>query len=223
MSGGTYTSDVLAPRTLGSSPFGGFAGARDISFEKMVRAFQLVQTRWPTPVAPGANEGEEEQPPAYLEWGAPSDFYDEDSPDDPIEDLNSDGFGMPVSDLGGGYIVSEGPFADLSSGGVGGLETTYTPGQNSGMGSTTKYSVGGGQLVRARPRRQQDSRPGVLSYNEIDREVQRIFVFNPKDPEQYVVVERIMSIRFRGPDGKIAKFNLKPPPPPPKPKDPTAT
>lgn len=47
-----------------------------------------------------------------------------------------------------------------------------------------------------------------LQYDEVSREVSVIRVENPTDSEQYVMVERIESIIFRGPDGVQHQFNL---------------
>src|SRR5215217_7353991 len=68
-----------------------------------------------------------------------------------------------------------------------------------------------------RPLSPQDQQKGVFTFDEIDRHVQRAVVYNPQDSEQWVAVERILSIRFRGPDGQVFKFNMRPPPAPPKP------
>lgn len=84
----------------------------------------------------------------------------------------------------------------------------------------SEYAAFSGQKDQVeRPKSQQDQQQGVLVLDEIDRHVQRAIVYNPKDSEQWVAVERVLSIRFRTPDGSILKMNMKPPPAPPKPND----
>ncbi|MBX9757203.1 MAG: hypothetical protein K2Y29_00390 [Beijerinckiaceae bacterium] len=46
----------------------------------------------------------------------------------------------------------------------------------------------------------------VSTYREISREVQKIRVQNPNDAEQYVMVERITSIKFSRPSGGSVRF-----------------
>lgn len=42
----------------------------------------------------------------------------------------------------------------------------------------------------------------------IDAKWQEIKVYNPDDKEQWVKVRRYTSIRFRGPEDEIVKFNI---------------
>lgn len=63
----------------------------------------------------------------------------------------------------------------------------------------------------------QDKKPGISTLEEIDRQVETITVYKPGDKNTFVNVQRILSIRFRGPGGQIYKFNMKPPKPPPRP------
>ena len=51
----------------------------------------------------------------------------------------------------------------------------------------------------------------TLVFNEIDRKVTPVRVENPDDPEQFVMVERIDNITFKGPDGIDRQFVLNPP------------
>lgn len=53
-----------------------------------------------------------------------------------------------------------------------------------------------------------EQEPPPLVYNEESRVVETIRVENPDDSEQYVDVERITSIVFRGGDGRRHQFNL---------------
>lgn len=48
----------------------------------------------------------------------------------------------------------------------------------------------------------------TLDYQEVMRAVSEIRVENPEDSEQYVMVERIENITFRGPDGRHHRFIL---------------
>lgn len=47
-----------------------------------------------------------------------------------------------------------------------------------------------------------------LVYDETARTTETIRVENPSDSAQYVIVERITSIDFRGPDNRIYRYNL---------------
>lgn len=57
------------------------------------------------------------------------------------------------------------------------------------------------------PNRQKTTRV----YTEVSRTNQTVRVVNPEDEEQYVDVERVVSITFSGPDGNYVRFDLKPP------------
>lgn len=188
----------------------GFSGANDVSFEQIVRHWQIVNTAWPTPSAPVAPE---QTPEAFLQWGEAADFSTDDTPSDPVEDINADGYGIPVSS-------ADGSISNPSTLSAGGVSLGFPLGTNTGLPGSAYGAVGRGQIVKQPPKLPQDKRAGVTTFNEIDRVVQRIPVFNPKDPEQYVIVQRILSMRFRGSNGSIMKFNLKPPPPPPVPSAP---
>lgn len=202
------TYDSTAP----SYRLPGFSGANDVNFEAIVRHWQLVNTTWPTPTVPTAPE---QTPEAFLQWGEAADFSTDDTPSDPVEDINADGYGLPVS-------ASDGSLSNPSTLSAGGVGSAFPLGTNTGLPGSQYGAVGRGQLVKQPPKLPQDKRAGVTTFNEIDRSVQRVWVFNPKDREQFVVVERILSIRFRGSNGAIMKFNLKPPPPPQVPADSTA-
>lgn len=69
-----------------------------------------------------------------------------------------------------------------------------------------------GQEVPRKEPADQDKAKGVHEYNEMDRQVQRTKIWNPEDNGDWMIVERVTSIRFRGPKGQIVKFNLRPPP-----------
>lgn len=210
--GPSFTSDAPGGRDVfsafGGAGMGTFGGAADVSFEHVVRHFQIMNTRFPPPRTAGANNDAPE-PEAFIEWGGAADFYTEEAPTDPVEDINADGFAVPVSNLGGAVLQA-------SSLGAGGALSTL-PGSNTGGYGTSFVSVGAGKLARPRERKPQDKRPGVNTFEEIDRFVQRGLVFNPNDRDQWVAIERTLSIRFRGKDGVIMKFNFKPPPFPPSP------
>lgn len=207
-SSGTGSQGAVSDAPWGRDVFSNFGGVADVSFEHVIRHFTTLTSRFPERKTPGPND-DEPPPAAFIEWGASSDFYEEDTPTDPVEDLNGDAYGMPTGTAGTG---------DLSSAGVG--TPTAPTGTNSGLPGTTNMAVGAGMKLRPRPRKPQDRRPGVQTFEEIDRHVQRGLVFNPKDREQWVIIERILSIRFRGKGGVIMKFNMKPPPFPPSPQDP---
>ena len=51
----------------------------------------------------------------------------------------------------------------------------------------------------------------TIEFTELERETDEVRVENPDDPEQFVMVARITSITFDGPDGICRRFNLKPP------------
>lgn len=78
-----------------------------------------------------------------------------------------------------------------------------------------------GDKNKAKKRPPQDDKPGIRSYDEIDRQTRKIKVYDPEpdDPSDpaWVIVEQVISIRLRGPNGNIIKMNFKPPPPPVKP------
>jgi hypothetical protein len=57
-----------------------------------------------------------------------------------------------------------------------------------------------------------DTRKRTRIYSEVTRTTETVRVFNPTDSNQYVDVQRILSITFRGPDGVESRFDLKPPP-----------
>lgn len=129
----------------------------------------------------------------------------------PIEDMEADAF---MSDRVDGQAIVRGEIPDVS---------TENPSKK-----------------KPKKKQPQDDRPGVVSGDEIDRQVVRFKVYNPDDAEQWVTVEAVKSIRFRLSDtdqrqtvtgkgkniavttsnlsGKILKLNLRPPPPPPKPR-----
>jgi hypothetical protein len=73
---------------------------------------------------------------------------------------------------------------------------------------------------KKKKKKPQDKKPGVKSYDEIDRQEEAYTVYKPNDNSVYVNLTRPTSIRFRGPEGEIVKFNYKPPRPPPRPKGP---
>lgn len=57
-----------------------------------------------------------------------------------------------------------------------------------------------------------DTRRKTRVYNEVERTTETVRVYNPTDNAQYVDVQRIKTITFRGPDGVDARYELKPPP-----------
>lgn len=175
-------------------------GTFGVGLEKVVRPFTQAVSKLPDPpkevqVIPLPGEDSE----AFLSWGEEASFTIE-SDGHPIEDLNADNFGgvsIEEGSVGQGISVGGDTFSNASSAGGNPLGT-----------------------LPSSQKKPQDNRPGVLSYQEIDRQVSTITVYNPKDKEQWVKVQRTLSIRFRNmQNGAILKLNLKNPPPPPKPKD----
>lgn len=69
-----------------------------------------------------------------------------------------------------------------------------------------------GQTQQKEETKPQDKKPGVVSYNEIDRRTEKGKIYNPDDKEQWVEVTRIKSMRLRGPKKEILKLNFKNPP-----------
>jgi hypothetical protein len=51
----------------------------------------------------------------------------------------------------------------------------------------------------------------IRVYTEVERTTETVRVYNPSDNAQYVDVQRIKSITFRGPDNVDVQFDLKPP------------
>lgn len=100
------------------------------------------------------------------------------------------------------------------------VEDMNADGYLTALGDNYSPSVAGDKK-KPKERPPQDKKPGIRAYDEIDRKVRRIKVYDPEpdDPADpaWVIVEQIESIRFRGPEGNIIKMNLKPPPPPVKP------
>lgn len=56
-----------------------------------------------------------------------------------------------------------------------------------------------------------EDEPPPLQYEEEWRAEEDVRIENPDDSDQYVIVARIKSIIFRGPDGRRHQFNLHPP------------
>jgi hypothetical protein len=75
-----------------------------------------------------------------------------------------------------------------------------------------------GNEKQARKRPPQDKVPGVRAYDEIDRQVRTDKIYSPDDPDVWLLFDHVISMRFRGPNGVVAKFNFKPKPPPARPK-----
>lgn len=94
---------------------------------------------------------------------------------------------------------AEDPVEDVTSDGYGG-------GGVGGGGNSH------GSKSKPPKKKPQDKQPGVTAWDEIDRQVRRGKVYNPDDADQWVEVEQITSMRFRGPGGRILKLNFKPPP-----------
>lgn len=177
------------------------APAKAVSMEKIVRPFVTVVSKLPEPPKPPtiiALPGSDSE--AFLLIGQDAAFSIEGG-DAPAEDVNADYYGS----------------VQVGGSGSGGVGTT-------GLGET----VAAGALKTPARKQVQDQTPGVISCQEIDRQVDSVWVYNPVDAEQKVKVQRVLSIRFRirgGPfgAGAILKLNCKPPPPPPKPKEPDSS
>ena len=74
---------------------------------------------------------------------------------------------------------------------------------------TSRTSFGGGGFRVTWPDdKDKNKEKKTLEYTEIERTVTEVRVENPDDEEQYVMVERIESIDFRGPDGATHRFTL---------------
>lgn len=190
---GLVTVPFGTPLPLGVGGFG-IGTDNDVSMESIVRPFVPLAPRWPTPVTQGPNETAEE-PEAYLEWGTQGDF-ESDARDTPVEDLDADGYANP-SYPGVGY-VGNGP-----NGGE-----PYDPGDP----EKPSNALDVGELVERMLKTAQDNAKGVHDYDEIDRSVQRTKIWDPNDNSNWMIIERVTTIRFRGPMGQIVKFNLRPPP-----------
>jgi hypothetical protein len=68
-------------------------------------------------------------------------------------------------------------------------------------------------IVNPNPKKdEEDTRRKTRVYNEVERTTETVRVYNPSDNSQYVDVQRIKTITFRGPDGVDSRFELKPPP-----------
>lgn len=180
---------ILKPASI---TFGTFA------LEKLTRPFAAAKTLLPPPprVPVVVPVGTEPEPEAKLEWGTAATTFSDMPHTDPVEDMDADGYLNPRVD--GQIFVRS--FPDIVMDG--------------GLGAGTLIPAGQKRPPKCPP---QDNRPGIRAYDEIDRQTRKIKVYNPDDAEQWVVVEQITSMRLRGPNGVIAKFNFKPPPPPRKP------
>jgi hypothetical protein len=77
---------------------------------------------------------------------------------------------------------------------------------------TKEESRSGVRIVNSNPKKDPDANKPPRVYTEIERETETVRVTNPSDATQYVDVQRIKSILFRGPDGIDVRFNLNPPP-----------
>lgn len=66
-------------------------------------------------------------------------------------------------------------------------------------------------LQQQNPADPNQQEPPPLQYEEIWRAEQMVRIENPQDSEQYVIVTRITSIIFRGPDNRQHQFNFHPP------------
>jgi hypothetical protein len=73
-------------------------------------------------------------------------------------------------------------------------------------------SRGGVSIANSNPKKDPQQQPRrERIYTEVERTTETVRVRNPQDANQYVDVARIKSIRFRGPDGTVSRFDLKPP------------
>jgi hypothetical protein len=71
----------------------------------------------------------------------------------------------------------------------------------------------GFRIVNPAPKKDpEDTRQPTRVYNEVERTTDTVRVYNPTNNAQYVDVQRIKTITFRGPDGVDSRFVLKPPP-----------
>lgn len=66
-------------------------------------------------------------------------------------------------------------------------------------------------IVSSPSNQQQPNKKNTRIYTEYSRTNQVVRVINPEDEDQYVDVERVVSITFTAPDGNFVRFDLKPP------------
>ena len=85
----------------------------------------------------------------------------------------------------------------------------FSPGS---AAQTPEEDKRGFQIVNPKPNKDPNEEKPVLVYTEVVRVTDTVRVKNPQDAQQYVDVERIKSITFRGPDGVDRRFDLNPPP-----------
>jgi hypothetical protein len=153
--------------------------------EQIVRPFEATKTVLPSPTRPAVQIEEEVDEFVTFQWGRSGTQFDDEPANDPVEDLNADGY---ARDDGGD------PYDGMP------------------------YNVASaGNEYQAAKRPPQDKVPGVRSYDEIDRQVRTDKIYAPDDPDVWLLFDHVISMRFRGPNGVIAKFNFKPKPPPPRP------
>jgi len=88
------------------------------------------------------------------------------------------------------------------------------PPSASSVADATAEELQGGVTIKnpkPLPKEEEERQVVVRTYTEISRTTETVRVSNPSDPSQYVDVQRIKSIRFMGPQGDEAVFNLRPP------------
>jgi len=157
--------------------------------ERIVRPVVIVESRPVTRPALSPVTDLATLPPASITWGKPSDFL-------PIADRQLDG-----------PLVFE--WEDLAN------DPDWS-GTTSGGDTLTKAQIPPGDFLdRVRdsisdleePIAEETQDPALV-YTEIARAVTTVRVENPSDSSQYVDVERIERIVFRGPDGRKHEYRL---------------
>jgi len=164
--------------------------------ENIVRPFVVAESR---PVSrPALDEvtDVETLPPATITWGQASDFLP----------LAARQLTKPLV-YNYDALSSDTNYPQLGSGGTTGLDIGPTPflelfdaevAQIEGVDPETGEEFG----------IDEPTQDAVLRYEEVARAVSVVRVTNPSDSEQWVDVERIERIMFRGPDGRRHEFVL---------------
>lgn len=109
---------------------------------------------------------------------------------------------VPLPGEGSEAFISWGKASDFF------FDRPTDPAQDTGTGfpSTT------GKKKREKKPKPQDNQPGIRSFEMMDAEYEQGKIYNPDDKDQWVKVQRMKSVRFRGPDRVIYKFNFRHPP-----------
>jgi hypothetical protein len=85
------------------------------------------------------------------------------------------------------------------------------PSEYGSANQTNEEDRRGFRLLDPKPTEKPNDQKRQRVYTEVNRTTETVRVTNPTDSSQYVDVQRIKSIVFRGPDGGDVRFDLKPP------------